>query len=204
MIPEPQRAYVLELLLTLGPAAGHFVLAGAQAMKFMLPSARATRDFDFVLDVLALRNLDFSLRGALRSLGYAALPEARNFQFQNKIPHSTEVMRIEFMGPEEYQQKGDIRVEVQEGIHARACTAATIALLESDQHQIGGFLPSGEPARACVRVTRPNALVLMKCLAMDDRYQSLRGEQHAEDDRNEARIHAGDIVAVVSAQPRLD
>jgi hypothetical protein len=36
MIPEPQRTYVLELLKALGPAANDFVVAGAQAMKFVL------------------------------------------------------------------------------------------------------------------------------------------------------------------------
>ena len=36
MIPEPQLTYVLELLKALGPAAEDFVIAGAQAIKFML------------------------------------------------------------------------------------------------------------------------------------------------------------------------
>ena len=39
MIPEPQRTYVLELLKALGPAAEDFVIAGAQAIKFMLKEA---------------------------------------------------------------------------------------------------------------------------------------------------------------------
>jgi hypothetical protein len=43
MIPEPQRTYVLELLSVLGPAAEDLVLAGAQAMKFALDKARATK-----------------------------------------------------------------------------------------------------------------------------------------------------------------
>jgi hypothetical protein len=33
----------------LGPAAGDFVGAGAQAMKFMMDRARATKGSDFVL-----------------------------------------------------------------------------------------------------------------------------------------------------------
>ena len=44
MIPEPQRTYVLELFKALGAAADGFVVAGAQAMKFMLSHARATKD----------------------------------------------------------------------------------------------------------------------------------------------------------------
>jgi hypothetical protein len=55
VIPEPQRTYVLELLEALGPAAEEFVVAGAQAMKFMVERARATKDIDFVLDVVRLR-----------------------------------------------------------------------------------------------------------------------------------------------------
>ena len=55
MIPEPQRTYVLELLQALGPIADDFVVAGAQAMKFMLRQARATKDIAFVLDAVSLR-----------------------------------------------------------------------------------------------------------------------------------------------------
>ncbi len=55
VIPEPQKTYVLELLQALGPTADEFVVAGAQAMKFMVDRARATKDIDFVLDVVKLR-----------------------------------------------------------------------------------------------------------------------------------------------------
>jgi hypothetical protein len=37
MIPEPQRTYVLELWLELGPAVASFVLVGGQALKFAVP-----------------------------------------------------------------------------------------------------------------------------------------------------------------------
>jgi len=56
MIPEPQRTYLLELLEALGPAADDFVVAGAQAMKFAVQKARGTKDVDFILNVIALRN----------------------------------------------------------------------------------------------------------------------------------------------------
>ena len=55
MIPEPQQTYLLEFLAALGPAAKDFVIAGAQAIKFTLPEARGTKDFDFLLDVIPLR-----------------------------------------------------------------------------------------------------------------------------------------------------
>ncbi len=41
VIAEPHKTYVLELLAALGPAAGDFVVAGAQAMKFYVEGARA-------------------------------------------------------------------------------------------------------------------------------------------------------------------
>jgi hypothetical protein len=55
MIPEPQQTYLLEFLAALGPAAKDFVIAGAQAIKFTLPEAPETKDFDFLLDVIPLR-----------------------------------------------------------------------------------------------------------------------------------------------------
>ena len=69
MIPEPQKTYVLELLYALGTTADEFVVAGAQAMKFMMERARATKDIDFVLDVVRLRSEPLLLGAQLEKLG---------------------------------------------------------------------------------------------------------------------------------------
>jgi hypothetical protein len=112
-------------------------------------------------------------------------------------------MRIEFMAPAEFARKDEIRVDVQEGVHGRACVGGSIVLVETDEQELVGSLPNGKPAQARIRVTRPHALALLKLLAMDDRYRSVRGPIHAEHDREEARTHAADIVAVISAQADL-
>jgi hypothetical protein len=137
MIPEPQRTYVLELLAALGPAAKDFVIAGAQAIKFTVKDARGTKDVDFILNVIALRAEPLQLEAVLKRLSYTAIAGARNFQFEKTIPNSKEIMRIEFMAPEEFKRAADFRVDVQKGIHARACTGGTIALAESDEYPAG-------------------------------------------------------------------
>lgn len=200
MIPEPQRTYVLELVAALGSATDDFVIAGAQAMKFTVEKARATKDIDFILDVIALQAEKLKLAPALAQLGYEAVEGARNFQFQKPIPNSEETMRIEFMAPEELRHRADFRVDVQEGIHARACAGGTIALAESDVHNLVGRLPNGEVYSANVRVTRPHALVMLKLLALYDRYNNIRGPEQARHDREEAQTHSADIVAIVTAQ----
>jgi len=112
-------------------------------------------------------------------------------------------MRIEFMAPEEFRRPADVRVDVQQGIHARACTGGTIALAESDEYPLEGTLLDGSPCAAKVRVTRPHALVMLKLLALYDRYHNIRGPQEARHDREEAQTHAADIVAIVKARPEL-
>lgn len=62
------------LLQALRPIADDFVVAGAQAMKFMLRQARATKDIDFVLDVVALRGEKESVAQTLQKLGYSVVP----------------------------------------------------------------------------------------------------------------------------------
>jgi hypothetical protein len=173
MIPEPQRTYVLELWSELGATSADFVLVGGQALKFAVPNARATKDFDFVLDVVAIRHNPLSLAAALTRLGYAAIPESRNFQFEKAIPNSVHTMRVELLGPEEYKRDKDFRVELRANVHARACLGGTIVLSESDLYEVEGHLPSGVATRAHIRVSRPHALVFMKCLAMDDRYRNI-------------------------------
>lgn len=203
VIREPQRTYLLELLTALGPAAEGLVLVGGQAIRFMIARPRVTRDFDFVLDVAYLRNCDTSLASVLAGLGYSVAESARNFQFAKVIPNSPEVMRIEFMAPAEFARKDDIRVDVQEGVHGRACVGGSIVLVETDEYEVVGSLPNDKPTQARIRVTRPHALVLLKLLAMDDRYHNVRGPIHAEHDRQEATTHTIDIVAVIKAQEKL-
>jgi hypothetical protein len=110
VIPEPQLTYLLELLHALGPAAADFVVAGAQAMKFTVKKARTTKDVDFLLNVVALRKEPLQLATVFEKLGYKAVPESRNFQFEKPIPGSAETMRIEFMAPDEYKREKDFRV----------------------------------------------------------------------------------------------
>ncbi|PYU02357.1 MAG: hypothetical protein DMG38_00620 [Acidobacteria bacterium] len=203
LIPEPQRSHILELLKSLGPAADAFVLAGAQAMKFVVEKARATKDFDFILDVVTLRSEKTNLASTLEKLGYRVVEGAQNFQFEKNIPDSAEVVRVEFMGPAEQQRQNDFRVDVQEGVHARACTGGRIVLAESDLQPLSGRLSDGSAVIQNLRVTRSHALVMLKCLAMDDRYRNIRGASHARHDRDEARVHATDIVAILSAQKNL-
>ncbi len=204
MIPEPQKTYVLELLHALGPVGHDFVVAGAQAMKFVVEQARATKDIDFVLDVVKLRGEPISLRTLLERLGYAVVDGSRNFQFEKRIPNSPEALRIEFMAPEEFKRGDkDFRVDVQKGVHARACIGGAIAVVESGTHLLAGRLPDGAEFTASVRVTKPHALVMLKLLALDDRYRNIRGPAEVLHDREEARTHAADIVAIVSAQQDL-
>lgn len=200
MIPEPQRTYVLEFLKALGPAADEFVVAGAQAMKFFLEKARGTKDIDFVLDVVGLRGEKVSIGARLKELGYKVVEGSRNFQFEKPIPNSTESMRIEFMAPEEFKREKDFRVDVENGIHARALTGGGIAVAESSIHELSGNLPDGSQFKGSIRVTKPHALVMLKLLALDDRYRNIRGASEAKHDREEARTHAADIIAIVSAQ----
>ncbi len=172
-------------------------------MKFAVAQARATKDVDFLLNVLALRKEPLQLAQVFEKLGYTPLPESRNFQFEKPIPGSTEKMRIEFMAPEEFKREKDFRVEIQEGVHARACTGGSIAVAQSDLRQVPGKLPNGDEYTARVRVTQPHALIMLKLLALADRYSNIRGPKEARHDREEAQTHAADIVAIVTAVPDI-
>jgi hypothetical protein len=112
-------------------------------------------------------------------------------------------MRIEFLAPHEFARKDDIRVDVQDGVHGRACVGGSIVVVETKEHKLVGSLPDGTPTETKIRVTRPHALVLLKLLALDDRYRNIRGPAHAQHDREEAGTHANDIVATMSAQMNL-
>ncbi|MDD5132667.1 MAG: nucleotidyl transferase AbiEii/AbiGii toxin family protein, partial [bacterium] len=183
----------------LGDLGNDFVLAGGQAMHFMFNKARPTKDFDFVLDVYSLREKSSKVAEILDKLDYEVIPEAKNFQFSKQIPSSKEIMRVEFLGCEKDKKTKNKRVRIQAGLHARDCEGADIALRESFSAIISGSLPSGELAEVKIRVVQPQALVMLKLLAMDDRYRNIRGPEQARHDRKEAVTHAGDIVNIIHA-----
>jgi len=197
IIQGPQLNYLLELFVELGKAGRDFVLAGARAIHFYVDKPRFTGDFDFILDVLPLRGMGQPISKVLEDLGYQVVPESRNFQFEKEIPDTGESFRIEFMASEKERRTKDFRVDVQEKIHARSCTGAEIVLKESDFRSIQGFLPNGEKAEIKLRVARPHALLMLKMLAMDDRYRNIRGPEEARHDREEAKNHAADIISIV-------
>ena len=76
-----------------------------------------------MLDVVRLRGEPLSLSAQLEKLGYTVVERSRSFQLETPIPKSRETLRIEFMAPEELKPgETDFRVDVQKGVHARACT----------------------------------------------------------------------------------
>ncbi len=107
------------------------------------------------------------------------------------------------MAPEEYKREKDFRVDIQDGVHARACIGGAIALAQSDTHTVSGKLPNGDEFTAEVRVTQPHAIVMLKLLALADRYSNFRGPKEARHDREEAQTHAADIVAILTAVPDI-
>lgn len=197
VIREPHLSYVLELFDALGELGHAFVLAGAQAMKFAVPGARATHDFDFVLDVVAIQDADVRVSETLNALDYTVVPGSEFFHFEKSIAGTDDVMRIEFMAPDE--GKDPVRVKIQKGLHARACLGGSMALLAADRQIIDGTLPDGRAITLSIAVARPRALVLLKLLAMDDRNRNVRGPKHREHDHLEATIHTADVVAILSA-----
>ncbi len=197
IIEEQQLSHLLELFTELGSAADKFVLVGAQAMRFTLGEVRHTKDFDFVLDVIALRVITQSISEVLEKLQYKVVPEARRFQFYKQIPNSQEKIRIEFLAPEKEKRPKDFRVDVQKNIHARACMGAEIVLRESDYQSLKGILPDRQPVEMRMRVARSQVLLMLKLFAMDDRYKNIRGPKEEKHDRDEARIHAADIASIV-------
>lgn len=81
--------------------------------------------------------------------------------------------------------------------------AEVLRIAESSVHRLSGKLPDGAAFAADVRVTKPHALVMLKLLALDDRYRNIRGATQQKHDREEARTHSADCVAVMSGQTDL-
>jgi hypothetical protein len=197
MIEEPQLTYLLELLDALGENADHFILVGARAMNFNVKEGRRTKDFDFVLQVQILRNSNVDISPVLKSLGYNVVETAKYFQFDKKIPGSNESIRIEFLAPGDEKDGDNFRVKIQPEFHAHACTGAEIVYNESSRIEIEGVLPNGNPLRKYIRVAQIWAILMLKTIALDDRYKNIRGVGHVDYDRDEARIFSSDVILII-------
>lgn len=195
---ELQKGYLIELITELGDLSDSFVLIGGQALPFLTKTPRATKDIDFVLDVFALRKTNKSIIDVLDRLNYKVVPASKHFQFVKEINPELKI-RIEFLASEREKRKNNIRVDVQEKIHARACTGAEIVIKESYLETLKGLLPNGQNAEVKIRIVKAHAFLMLKLFAMDDRYRNLRGPNEYELDRNEARIHSADIINIIHA-----
>jgi hypothetical protein len=196
VIEEPQLSYLLELLYGLGENANHFILVGARAMNFNVKEGRGTKDFDFVLSVQILRNSRNDISSILKSLGYDVIENSKYFQFDKKIPGSNESIRIGFLAPEE--EGTSFRVKIQDKFHARSGLGAEIVYNESYTIELNGMTPDGNPLKRNIRIARIWAVLMLKIIALDDRYKNIRGVGHANHDRDEARIHSSDVIKIIN------
>lgn len=120
---------------------GDFVVAGAQAMKFMMVQARATKDIDFVLDVVKLRGEPLQLSAQLQQLGYRVVDGSRNFQFEKR--------------PGSSHRHADLRAAREEPSHARLCLQVEAPScsppdhLSTRQYKSEPRLPRGDSVWAC-------------------------------------------------------
>ncbi|MFH1226983.1 MAG: nucleotidyl transferase AbiEii/AbiGii toxin family protein [Planctomycetota bacterium] len=200
IITQPQLGHLLELIGELGAVADNLVLVGGQAARLLNITARATKDFDFVLNVVALREITQPISDTLTKLGYQVVEKSKMFQFYKQISVTPDrQIRLEFLASdkEKRTKKGNIRIDIQKDLHARACAGAEIALKESDSIPISGTLPDGKTVQAQLRLIRSHALLMLKLFAMDERYRNIRGPKEYKHDREEAQIHTDDIVRIV-------
>ena len=193
-VTELQKSHLIELLFELKELADSFVLIGGQALPYLTKSPRTTKDIDFILDVIALRNTDKSIADVLNRLNYKS--DTQYFQFVKEINPELKI-RIEFLATEKEKRKNNIRVYIQDNVHARSCTGAEIAVKESYIENLKGLLPNGRAAEVKIRVVSAHALLMLKLFAMDDKYKNIRGPDKLKEDRNEARVHSADIIKIV-------
>ena len=76
IITQPQLGHLLELLTELGCIADNLVLVGGQAARLLNITTRGTKDFDFVLNVVALREITQPISDILNKLGYKVVPKS--------------------------------------------------------------------------------------------------------------------------------
>lgn len=184
--------------------AENFVLVGAQAMALSMENPRFSKDFDFLLDVIVLRGSQVPIAGILEKLEYEPDPKAMKFQFNKTIPPGDKIMRIEFMASDKEKRPNDIRVDVQPGVHAFSCVGSEIVLRESDEALLEGNLPDGKPASVMLRYAKPNAVLMLKLLAMDDRFHRNRGGENERKDRLRAQVHCVDCIRIVHTHIRKE
>ncbi|MBI5359864.1 MAG: hypothetical protein HZA48_04695 [Planctomycetes bacterium] len=107
-------------------------------------------------------------------------------------------MRIEFMASDkEKRPKDPVRVDIQKGIHAFQCVGAEIVLQQFDYAFIEGNLPDGRPAKVKIRFAKPNAVLMLKLLAIKDRYKNLRRPDKPKENRERAQVHSADSIKIV-------
>jgi hypothetical protein len=107
-------------------------------------------------------------------------------------------MCIEFLAPQEFKRHNDIRVDIQNGVHARACTGGSIA---KDLYSVMQQLPVFYRRRIFEEEVRIGVTLLTHCRAIRLRVRSIppKDSKKARVERransvNSAQVHSQVLI----------
>lgn len=169
---------------------------------------RVTKDFDFIasLDLIASAGDQKQFHVALEKHNFKVVPKNARWQFAKDVDTGRTVV-LDFHAASPAENRDDLRVQArrvkpqpslgQEGIHAR-----------ENPEAIGSELHPFSFAYEGIEIVLPNpvTLVLMKLVAMRDRWRGSQDASKSADERQfeegQARKHAEDVCRIMAMVTR--
>ena len=169
-----------------------------------LPSLRTTEDFDLLLQLEALADMNRMsvLRATLDALGYIVVPSAQNFQFflQNSNNENRSNVKIDLLARQPEAEDPPLIIKGHRimprknnnPLHAYMTPEAIAAEYMLQKITVSGALTTGEAYQGSIFLPHPYAIYLMKLFAFRD-------EENAEKGKGRepyARKHARDLYTL--------
>ncbi|WP_394796896.1 hypothetical protein [Armatimonas sp.] len=184
----------------------HLLVTGSETLFPGVPAARATEDFDALLQLTVLADVEKmrSLRDALTTLGYEVVVGAERYQFfkPDTAGAGRRNVKIDLLArkPEagDPQLTHDSRrigpLAKKNPLHAHVTPEAFAVEEGLVQVPLAGNRTDGASSTGAVFLTNPYALYLMKLFAFRDEEEGKKGAGR----QDYARKHAQDIATITA------
>jgi hypothetical protein len=166
---EASRRVLIEVANVLGAFRDHIVLVGGLVPGLLYPGKghSGTLDVDLALAVSTFAgNAYQSILGRMLGAGYTH--QAGPTRFVKQVPGAPQPVRIDFLSGQNQPGGKTSSVQIDE-LQISSLKGIDLAFLANEERSLSGPMPDGTNNTVRIRVVLPEAFLLVKAFALDER-----------------------------------
>lgn len=166
---DASRAVLIEVANVLGAFRNHLVLIGGWVPEMLFPNRGhiGSLDVDFAVASTALADNAYeTILKRMLDAGYRH--HIGPTRFVKDVPGAPEPVKVDLISGQYQTDQKSASIQVNE-LQLSSLKGIDLAFDASDEFEISGQMPDGMQNAVRVRIVRPEAFILIKAFALDER-----------------------------------